>query len=378
MPLRPPRSTVIVSASSAVQPHGSARVSASRIGPIGTYADVTGAADAGGDGWLVAGRAATTRATAALLHRRRRARTLAGVPEPDARLDSSTPVAVVTGANSGIGRATALHLAQSGYRVFGTVRSLDRADKLLAGAAQAGVEVELVELDVASDDSVRRGFAAIFERAGRVDHLVNNAGVGGNGVVEEASPQRLLEVFDVDVCGGVRCIQQVLPGMRTRGHGTIVNVTSVAGRIAAVAQAPYVAAKWAFEGLSEQLAQEVIGFGVRVAIVEPGVTKSSIFGKNTDAPNESGVYAEHYARMLQMYAAGYLHATDAVEVARVIRHAIETDQPRLRYQVSWGGRELVEGRQAISDEAWVELGRPMPLPDYIAAFRDTFGLDFTT
>jgi NAD(P)-dependent dehydrogenase (short-subunit alcohol dehydrogenase family) len=297
---------------------------------------------------------------------------------PDARVDSSTPVAVVTGANSGIGRATALHLAQSGYRVFGTVRSAARADKLLAGAAHAGVEVELIELDVASDDSVRRGFADVFERAGRVDHLVNNAGIGGNGVVEEASPERLIEVFDVDVCGGVRCIQQVLPGMRERGRGTIVNVTSVAGRIAAVAQAPYVAAKWAFEGLSEQLAQEVVGFGVRVAIVEPGVTKSSIFGKNTDAPNESGVYAEHYARMLQMYAAGYVHATDAVEVARVIQHAIETDRPRLRYQVSWGGRELVEGRRMLSDEAWVELGRPMPLPDYIAAFGDTFGLDLTT
>jgi NAD(P)-dependent dehydrogenase (short-subunit alcohol dehydrogenase family) len=90
-----------------------------------------------------------------------------------------------------------------------------------------------------------------------------------------------------------------------------VNVTSVAGRIGAVAQAPYVAAKWALEGMSEQLAQEVAPFGIRVAIIEPGVTKSSIFGKNTDAPNDSGAYDAQYARMLQMYAAGYHHATDA-------------------------------------------------------------------
>ena len=95
----------------------------------------------------------------------------------------TSPITVVTGANSGIGRATALHLAANGHRVFGTVRALDRAEKLLALAEQQGVEIELAELDVADDASVERGFADILERAGRVDHLVNNAGVGGNGVV---------------------------------------------------------------------------------------------------------------------------------------------------------------------------------------------------
>lgn len=285
---------------------------------------------------------------------------------------------VVTGANSGIGRATALHLAGAGYNVFGTVRSVAKADKLNAAAAAAGVTVDLVELDIASDRSVADGFAAIFERAGRVDHLVNNAGIGGNGVVEETPAARMLEVLDVDVCGGLRCIQQVLPAMRERGAGTIVNITSVAGRIAAVAQAPYVAAKWAFEGLSEQLAQEVAPFGVRVAIVEPGVTKSSIFAKNADTPNASGAYADHYARMLQMYAAGYLHATDASEVAEVVRHAIETDSPQLRYQVSWGGRELTEGRARMSDEEWIALGRVESLPAYMAAFQEAFGLDIHT
>jgi NAD(P)-dependent dehydrogenase (short-subunit alcohol dehydrogenase family) len=287
-------------------------------------------------------------------------------------------VAVVTGANSGIGRATALHLAESGYRVFGTVRAVARADKLIAAAEQAGVSVELIELDIADDASVRDGFAEIVARAGRVDHLVNNAGVGGNGVVEETPPERFLEVMNVDLCGQVRCIQQVLPGMRERASGTIVNVTSVAGRIGAIAQGPYVAAKWALEGVSEQLAVEVAAFGVRVAIVEPGVTKSSIFGKNTDMPDATGAYQPHYERMFQMYAAGARHATDASEVAAVIRHAIETAEPRLRYQVSWGGRDLVEGRRALSDEDWVALGRTDTLPDYIAAFEAAFGLDLTT
>lgn len=291
---------------------------------------------------------------------------------------TSRPVTVVTGANSGIGRATALHLAAAGHTVFGTVRSVDRAGKLLAAVDDAGVSVELVELDIAEDTSVRDGFARILADAGRVDHLVNNAGVGGNGVVEETSAERLLEVMNVDLCGATRCAQAVLPQMRERGSGTIVNVTSVAGRLAAVAQAPYVAAKWALEGISEQLAHEVAPFGIRVAIIEPGVTKSSIFGKNTDAPNDSGAYETQYARMLQMYAAGYVHATDASEVAAIIQHAIETDEPKLRYPVSWGGASIVAGRVRMSDEDWVALGRIESMEEYIAAFRDSFGIDIST
>lgn len=291
---------------------------------------------------------------------------------------TDAPVTVVTGANSGIGRATALHLAEAGHRVIGTVRSTSRAEKLLTMAEEAGVAVELVELDIADDTSVTDGFAEIFSLAGRVDHLVNNAGIGGNGTVEETSAERFLEVMNVDLCGATRCAQEVLPQMRERGEGTIVNVTSVVGRIAAIAQAPYVAAKWALEGVSEQLAQEVARFGVRVAIIEPGITKSSIFGKNPDLNNETGVYSPHYERMMQMYAAGYHHATDAIEVGKVILHAIETDEPKLRYPVSWGGVGITEGRARMTDEEWIALGRIESLDDYIVAFRDAFGIDITT
>jgi NAD(P)-dependent dehydrogenase (short-subunit alcohol dehydrogenase family) len=121
-------------------------------------------------------------------------------------------VAVVTGANSGIGRATAIHLAGKGYTVYGTVRSASKATKLNAMAEAAGVEVKLAELDVADDASVADGFARILSEAGRVDVLVNNAGIGGNGVVEEATPQDYLDVMNVNLCGAVRCCQAVLPG----------------------------------------------------------------------------------------------------------------------------------------------------------------------
>jgi len=289
-------------------------------------------------------------------------------------------ISVVTGANSGIGRATAIHLAAQGHVVYGTVRSLDKATKLNAMAATAGVEVHLVELDIASDQSVRDGFERILaDTSGVVDVLVNNAGIGGNATAEECPAQVHLDVMNVNLCGAVRCVQQVLPGMRARGRGAVVNVTSVVGRIAALAQSPYVTSKWALEGFSEELAQEVAPFGIRVAIVEPGVTKSAIFAKNLDAPNQSGAYDPAYRRMFQMYAAGLAHATDPFEVGKLVHHAVTTDQPTLRYAVSWGAAELIAGRAAMTDEAWVALGdQPADAAGddaYYDAFEAAFGID---
>jgi NAD(P)-dependent dehydrogenase (short-subunit alcohol dehydrogenase family) len=285
------------------------------------------------------------------------------------------PVSVVTGANSGIGRATAIHLAQQGHRAIGTVRSIERAEKLRTMAAAADVSVELFELDVADDESVRAGFDEILANTGRIDHLVNNAGVGGNAVAEECPPELYLSVMNVNLCGAVRCTQAVLPQMRERGSGTIVNITSVAGRIAALAQSPYVASKWAFEGLSEGLAQELAPFGIRVVIIEPGVTKSAIFAKNIDAPNSTGVYDAHYRRMFQFYMTGMANATDPFEVAQVIHQAIVTDEHRLRYPVSWGGAELAELHDRIDDVDWIAMGAIEEDDEYYEAFHGVFGLD---
>jgi NAD(P)-dependent dehydrogenase (short-subunit alcohol dehydrogenase family) len=282
---------------------------------------------------------------------------------------------MITGANSGIGRATAVHLAARGHEVYGTVRDLDRAGKLRSMAAQAGVDVHLVRVEIGDDRSVRDGMSEVLTRAGHVDVLVNNAGVGGNAVVEEASTHELLEVMNVNLCGAVHCIQEVLPGMRERGGGCIVNITSVAGRFGGVAQAPYVASKWALEGLSEELAFELAPFGIRVVIVEPGVTKSAIFAKNVNAPNSTGAYDDHYRRLFGFYAAGMASATDPFEVAAVIYEAVTTEQPRLRYPCSWGGREMITGRQRMSDEEWVALGAITDDDHYHAAFQEAFGID---
>jgi len=163
--------------------------------------------------------------------------------------------------------------------------------------------------------------------------------------------------------------------MRERGSGVIVNISSVAGRIAALAQSPYVASKWAFEGFSEGLAQELAPFGIRVAIIEPGVTKSAIFAKNVDAPNSTGAYDPHYRRMFQFYMAGMANATDPFEVAEVIHDAITTDTPRLRYPVSWGGAELAELHDRIDHSDWIAMGAIEEDEAYYQRFHEVFGLD---
>lgn len=285
--------------------------------------------------------------------------------------------AVVTGANSGIGRATTLAFAQAGYQVFGTVRGLEKADKLLAKATSLSLadRITLVEMDVADSASVTKGFAQIYAATDQVDVLVNNAGVGGNAVTEECPVDTYTEVFNINHNGSVRCIQAVLPQMRKRGSGAIVNVSSVVGKITAIAQSPYYVSKWAVEGMSEGLAHEVAPFGIRVAIVEPGITRSSIFSKNIDAPNQSGAYDAHYRRLFSFYAAGITNATPAEEAAATILEAATTSSPRLRWHCSWGAGELLAARAAMTDEEWVSFGSHVDDEAYYDEFLTRFNLD---
>ncbi len=288
-----------------------------------------------------------------------------------------TPTAVVTGANSGIGRATTLAFAQAGYHVFGTVRGLEKADKLLAKATSLSLadRITLVEMDVADSASVTKGFAQIYAATDQVDVLVNNAGVGGNAVTEECPIDTYTEVFNINHNGSVRCIQAVLPQMRKRGSGAIVNVSSVVGKITAIAQSPYYVSKWAVEGMSEGLAHEVAPFGIRVAIVEPGITRSSIFSKNIDAPNQSGAYDAHYRRLFSFYAAGITNATPAEEAAATILEAATTSSPRLRWHCSLGAGELLAARAAMTDEEWVSFGSHVDDEAYYDEFLTRFNLD---
>ncbi len=286
-------------------------------------------------------------------------------------------VAVVTGSNSGIGRSAAVDLAAKGWTVYGTMRSLDKGTKLAAMADEAGVTVHPVICDVADTESVNRAMAEVLDDAGQIDVLVNNAGIGGNGVVEETPIETYNDVFNVNVTGIVRCVQAVLPQMRSRGSGTIVNVSSVAGRVAAIAQSSYVTSKWAVEGLSEGLAQELAPFGIRVVIIEPGVVKTAIMAKNAGAPNESGAYDTPNRRMLGFYMAGLHNPGQPSEVADVIYEAVTTDEYRLRWSCGWGGPQICANRPNVSDEDWVAMGAIADDAEYAQRFQELFGLDIS-
>ncbi|HTW80575.1 MAG TPA: SDR family NAD(P)-dependent oxidoreductase, partial [Terracidiphilus sp.] len=178
-------------------------------------------------------------------------------------------IAVVTGSSTGIGQATAATLARAGHTVYATMRNPGTGgQELRAIAERESLPLRIQALDDDSDESVRAAFAGIIFEAGQIDVLVNNAGVSGGGAVEETPIAEFRATMETNFFGALRCIQAAVPGMRERRSGCIVNITSVAGRFSSAPQASYASSKFALEALSECLAQEMKGFGVRVAIVE--------------------------------------------------------------------------------------------------------------
>lgn len=283
--------------------------------------------------------------------------------------------AFITGANSGIGRQAAIDLSRKGWTVFAGMRDLAKGTKLADMAAAADVEVTPVVCDVTDDDSVQSAVAQVIDTGG-LDVVVNNAGVGGNGVLEDTPIDTYAQVMDVNLYGVVRCAQAALPHLRRQGSGAIVNISSVAGRIAAIGQSPYVASKWAVEGVTAGLAQELAPHGVRVALIEPGIVKTAILAKNTDAPHDSDAYAQAYRRLFAFYAAGLRDPGHPSEVAEVIFEAVTTDEPQLRWTCGWGGPELYN--HAVSDVDWVALGQIEDDREYEARFSELFGLDISS
>jgi NAD(P)-dependent dehydrogenase (short-subunit alcohol dehydrogenase family) len=286
---------------------------------------------------------------------------------------------LVTGANSGIGRATALLLAERGHTVFGAMRDLAKGAKLVALAAEAGLTVTPVRIDVGDAASVTAGIAEVVARGGPVHVLVNNAGVGSNSTAEDCPVTRAAAIMDTNLFGAWRCIDEVLPAMREQGAGHIVQVSSIAGRLAIAGQAAYCASKWALEAMSECLAGEVAPFGVRVSIIEPGVTRTPMLAKDVDAPAVTA-YEHTYARLIELYAAGIAANVRPEVVAETIAAAIDAAAdpdlpPRLRWPCAWGGEEIVTRRPGVSDEDYVALGALAPDGDaWRARIGELFGL----
>jgi NAD(P)-dependent dehydrogenase (short-subunit alcohol dehydrogenase family) len=282
--------------------------------------------------------------------------------------------ALVTGTSSGIGLATAVALARAGHVVAATMRNLDRAGDLRQIAAKEQLAIDIEALDVDDDASVRSGFAAIAVRHGPIDILVNNAGIPGGGAIEETPIDVFRHVMETNYFGALRCIKEVLTGMRERRRGVIVNVTSVAGRTATAPMASYAASKWALEALSECLAQEMRAFNVRVAIVEPGVIATPIFGKGQPLRADSPY--PHGRRLQALFAAALARPTPPSVVADVLRDIINGDSWQLRYPAGPDAAPIIKARAAKSDEQVVEEAAASD-EAFVARVKRDFGLDLT-
>jgi NAD(P)-dependent dehydrogenase (short-subunit alcohol dehydrogenase family) len=244
------------------------------------------------------------------------------------------PVALVTGASSGIGRAAALALVDAGFAVVGTSRNAANAEPI------AGVT--LLDLDVASDESVRSLVEEVIERFGRIDVLVNNAGVGAVGAGEESSIDQTKEVFDINVFGLVRMTNAVLPHMRAQGSGRVVNVSSVLGLIPAPFMAIYAATKHAVEGYSESVDHELREHGVRMLLVEPAYTSTGFEASSLAPDSPLPIYAAQREVSRDVLATAVRNADDPDVVAKVIVAASTDAKPKLRYTAgSMAGRVSV-------------------------------------
>jgi NAD(P)-dependent dehydrogenase (short-subunit alcohol dehydrogenase family) len=274
--------------------------------------------------------------------------------------------------SSGIGLATAVTLARGGHKVIATMRNVDGGDELRKIALAERLPVTVAALNVDDDASVSDAIHRVLVENGRIDVLVNNAGVGGRGSVEEVPMEVFRQVMETNFFGGLRCIKAVIPSMREHHKGCIVNVTSVAGRIASAAMGAYTTSKWAFEALSECLAQEMKAFNIRVAIIEPGVIATPIFGKGSPEPKDSPY--PHLRRLGARFSASVTKATSPYVVGELIRQIVEGDSWQLRYPVGPDAVSLIKWRAGKTDEEIVALGAESDAA-YKARMKQELGLD---
>jgi NAD(P)-dependent dehydrogenase (short-subunit alcohol dehydrogenase family) len=266
------------------------------------------------------------------------------------------PSVLITGCSSGIGRATAGRLVRAGWQVFATARRLDTLDGL------AGEGCRTLPLDVTDAASMRAALAVVDFEAGPLDALVNNAGYGEWGVVEEVPAARVRQQFETNVFGPLDLTRLVLPGMRRAGRGRIVNVGSMGGRLTFPGGGIYHATKYALEALSDALRFELEGFGIDVVLVQPGLVRSG-FGDVAVAvldrhASDDSPYAALNDSVLrattESYSKGALArlAGSPDDVARVIERALTTRRPRPRYRVTASAHVLMTLRACLPDRWW--------------------------
>ncbi|MGC2246511.1 MAG: SDR family oxidoreductase [Terriglobales bacterium] len=277
------------------------------------------------------------------------------------------PTALITGTSTGIGLETALYFARNGYRVFAGARKPE--------AVERHPNIVPMKLDVDQDASVRECIDAVLPEAGAIDVLVNNAGVGMAAAIEMFPFDRARAMFETNFWGAIRMMQALLPLMRARRSGTIVNVTSLMGHVTLPCHGFYAATKFALAAVSEALAIESKPLGIKVAIIEPGVILTPIWNKAESLMPENQPYQQGMGRLMRIFNAQLEGGTLPIIVARAIYDAVQEGATKLRYPVGPDADAVAAARDRMSAGEWMSLMTEEDEDKFVAKAEVAFGAD---
>jgi short-subunit dehydrogenase len=268
-------------------------------------------------------------------------------------------VALITGASSGIGFETSLTLARNEFRTFATMRNLSKSRKIREIAKKERLPLTVIPLDVNDNASIRTAIQNILVEAKRIDVVINNAGYGLFGAVEDLSMDKIIDQFETNFFGVVRVVKSVLPIMRNQRSGTIINISSMVGRVAMPLNSVYVASKFALEGFSESIRHELSKFGINVILIEPGIVRTGFFNNLQKSKNEAAKspYSALLKRRLSRFkSVSESNSSSPSQVAKAILKALQSKSSNFRYIVGEDAIIVLEKRKVLSDikfEKWI-------------------------
>ncbi|GGK24540.1 short-chain dehydrogenase/reductase [Yeosuana aromativorans] len=280
---------------------------------------------------------------------------------------------LITGTSKGIGLETALAFGRAGYKVFATMRNPSKASDFKQKIINESLDITISEMDVDSDVSVKKCIDSIIDKHGKVDVLVNNAGIERHGSIEELSMEDFKSIMETNYFGVLRCTKKILPIMRKNQNGCIINVASVSGHISNSPLGAYAASKFALEAVSEALAQEVKPFDIRVAIVEPGIINTQMAQDIKSAKTINSIYPQ-VSRFGGLFAASLKTPTQPTLVADKILEISESNTWKLRHPVGPDSEPFIQWRASMSDEQWIDWNAASN-EDWYKSVEQDFGLN---
>ena len=281
-------------------------------------------------------------------------------------------VVLITGCSTGIGLATATQFSNEDYQVIATARNPESSEELVELGKKDNVLLK--ELDVCDQVSVDKLFDVLNDFD--VDILINNAGVGGSGSVENAGIEFAKILMETNYFGALRMIKKVIPSMRIKKSGAIINVSSQAGRRPFALMSHYCATKYALNGLSESMAHELARFNIRVTLIEPGTVITPIFGKGNSIPEDEENYSIFQGRMIRQVTKGLTELGCGPEViAKCMVDFVTTEDPKLHYLLASDAVDNVDVYEKYGPETWVADGEILDDDEFFSVMKDRYGYE---